>query len=196
MIRKMLMSMALVACSALTALAAPTITVGDHALLPNTPGQVIPILASGIGPADNTAGIDLFLVLGGGTTGPIVTGLDMIGAGTIFNGNNNGQSGFGPPYDPPSRELVGLVSTVSGSVDPNGVLAYLTVDTTGLTAGSFSLSLTSDVLGHSVLYSTGGAQTVLIDGTLSVVPEPSSIALGALAACGLAAVAIRRRRSR
>jgi hypothetical protein len=195
MLRKMLMSVAILACTALTATAAPTIMAGNHALLPNTPGQIVPILASGTGTSENTAGVDLFLVVGGGTTGPIVTGLDVIGAGTIFNGNNNGQQGFGPAYDPPSRELVGLVSTVSGAVDPNGVLAYLTVDTTGLTSGSFALSLTNETLGPSILYTTGGASTVLIDGTLSIVPEPSSIAMGLCAAVGLALVAIRRRRS-
>jgi len=194
MIRMMLMAVALVACSAIAASAAPTITAGYHQLLPNTPGQVISILASGEGAADALQGVDLFLVVGGGTDGPIVTGLDLIGAGTIFAGNNTGQQDFGAPYIPPSREVVGITTTTSGTVSPNGVLAYLTLDTTGLTSGDFTLSLTSEVIGPSVLYPSGGASTILVNGTLSVVPEPGSIVLGMFGAIGIAAIAIRRRR--
>jgi|GEM_PF-2676616 len=194
MIRKMLMAAVLVACSATIATAAPTITAGNHQLLPNTSGQVISILASGDFLADALAGVDLFLVIGGGTEGPMVTNLDLIGAGTIFAASNTGQQDFGAPYIPPSREIVGITTTVSGTVNPNGVLAYLTLDTTGLAAGDYTLSLTSDLIGPSVLYSAGAAPTVLINGTLSVVPEPSSVVLGLFGIAGVAAIAIRRRR--
>jgi hypothetical protein len=196
MILKLFAAVAIAACTAMAASAAPTITVGNHQLLPNTPGQVISILASGEGAADAIAGVDLFLVIGGGTSGPIATNFDLIGAGTIFAANNNGQQGFGAEYDPPSRDLVGLVTTTSGTVSPNGVLAYVTLDTTGLTSGDFTLSITNELFGPSVLYATGGASTVLIDGTLSVVPEPSSVVLGLFGVAGVAAVAIRRRRVR
>lgn len=196
MINKMFVALAILASGAALATAAPTITAGNHLLLPNTPGQIVPLLASGEGAADLLAGADLFLVIGGGTAGPVATGFDIVGPGTIFSGNNNGQQDFGAPYIPPGRELAAFVTTLSGTVAPNGVLAYLTLDTTGITSGNFSLSLTSDVIGPSILYAAGGAPTILLDGTLSVVPEPSTVVLALFGAVSVTAMAIRRRGTR
>jgi PEP-CTERM motif len=83
----------------------------------------------------------------------------------------------------------------------NGVFLTLTIDTTGVPAGVYAVSLTD----HPFLGITG-VFTVLsppepipleiINGTITVTPEPASLVMGLFAVAGLAAVAVRRHRAR
>ena len=195
MLRKALFASVALICSAAAAGAAPLIIAGDHVLLPNTPGQKIYVMTSGQA-GDEFAGVDLHMAIG--ACGPIVTEFDLIGPGTLLFGNNMGQiSYFDPAFEAPTRLPAMTATTEVGLVGPNGVLAILTLDTTGIALGQYSLSLTHPVFGPSDLpmfFET----TLLQDGTLTVrgVPEPGSIVLGMLAAAGLIAAATRRRRAR
>src|SRR5687768_3460768 len=120
--------------------AVPVITVGNHELLPNTAGQTIQIHVSG---GDDVDGLNFNAQIGnggpevGGTDGPNLTA-DIIN-GTIFAGNNTGQQ------DPGSVPQVAARTTTTGqgTVDAQGVLATLTIDTTGFFTGTFDLLLSN-----------------------------------------------------
>src|SRR5262245_42824575 len=88
---------------------AATITVGDHTLLVGVPDQTIDILISG---GDFIQGADLFLLVGDGTAGPLITDVDLIGPGTLFASNNTGQ--FQVYSSPSSRERGFSVTTDTG----------------------------------------------------------------------------------
>ncbi len=194
--RKALLAALLVSCLSAVATAAPTIVAGDWIIGTNTT-TVIQITTTG-NPGDEFQGADLQFAIGGGVVGPVVTALDMVGPGTLFYGNNNGQQDYGnPPWQAPGREPQAFITTLSGTVGPNGVLAFVTIDTTGALPGVYSISLTHPDLGPSDLPPFYAPATNLIDGTIFIPgPEPSSIVLGTLAIAGFAAILIRRRRKR
>lgn len=169
--------LAIVACelffSAATAWAVPTIVVGQHDLLPNTPNQIVKINVSG---GDEVDALDLNAQIadggpevGGSIDGPAITGADII-TGTIFANNNDGQSDLG------SYPQVALRSTVadSGSVIADGLLTTLTIDTTGFSTGTFSLNL-GDTLNGPTDFDPISAD--ITDGSITIVPEPASICL-------------------
>jgi len=182
-------AIALVFCSCVSAFAIPTITAGNHVLVPNSI-QVIDILISG---GDPIPGLDLYLVVGDNVAGPIITAIDIVGPGTVFNPNNTGQSTLGPPYDVPGRQPAVTTTTASGTVAASGVLAHVTLDTTGIFGGTFSLSLTNPDLGPSDVALDPGHDVILVDGSITL-PEPASAVL-ALGAAGALWAARRWRRA-
>ncbi len=195
MLRKAFLASLAVLCLTAVATAAPTIVAGDWVMGQNTT-TVIQITTTGV-QGDEYQGADLQFAIGGGLTGPIATALDMVGPGTVFNGNNNGQQDYGnPPWQTPGREPQAFITTLSGFVGPNGVLAFVTLDSTGIAPGTYAITLTHPELGPSDLPPFFTPDTPLIDGTITVTPEPGSIVLGLFAAAGIGAVAIRRRRAR
>ncbi len=181
---------------------ATIISVGNHTLLPNTPNQTIPILISG-GGESNIVGSDLYVLVGDGgpeftpPNWPGPTGTDAPGmehlpgdvnltTGTIFTGNHT------TPVDQFSAEggsipqLVGYsVNTSSGTVSdtaPNSVLAFLTFDTTGFTHGTWPVYLDDTAVGGSdftdlVLSGSGSFAPTLVAGSITVAPEPATLAL-------------------
>ncbi|REK12995.1 MAG: PEP-CTERM sorting domain-containing protein [Planctomycetota bacterium] len=188
-----------VLCS--TAHAVPTIFAGDHIILPNTAGQVLPIFV--LGPGEMVPGVDLHLLVNGGIgPAPLITDVDLTGPGTIFHANNTGQLDYGAPFVTPGLQPSAITTTTSGFVEADGILAYITVDTTGLPGGVYTLSLTHPLLGPSDFATDPGNDAILIDGTLGWlpsipepdVPEPSTFVLAAFALGGLF-LAARRRRS-
>ena len=110
---------------------------------------------------------------GGSISGPAITGVDIF-TGTIFTANNNGLSGTGSivpqVYERGTLTLAGPVSV------PNGwsKVATVTLDTSGFSGGTFSLTL--DTRNGPTKYTTmaGEYYPTLIDGsvTLVAVPEP------------------------
>lgn len=75
-----------------TSQASLIVNAGDHQLQPNTPAQQVKIQVTG---GDSIAGLNLYLQVGDGTTGPQITGIDLLD-GTIFEGTANfGQFGIG-----------------------------------------------------------------------------------------------------
>lgn len=194
------------AVSSLSADGAAIVTVGNHTLLANTPGQTITISISG---AEQVAGEDLFAQIGDGgsinggiNTKPVFSNVDII-HGTIFDGNNTGAQGDPngvPPGSNAGHPLIWLDSTVtnSGTVSDNGLLATLTVDTTGLNSGTFPLLLSgvANTLGtfNTTVRDAAGAPIALTiqNGTITVAaPEPSTV--GLVCVFGLTALARRRR---
>lgn len=130
---------------------APTIVVGEHLLVPNQANQQIPIYVTG---GQNVGGINLFVQSGdggpdlawiglpAGTRGPLLTSLD-VQTNTIFAGKTELSSVAIP------LPQIGFASLILDEVNPvvpaNGLLATLTVDTTGLFGGTFDLRI-SDIL--------------------------------------------------
>jgi len=197
---------------AVDAQANPIITpLGNYNLLPNTPGQKIPLYVTGIVPS---AGTTYPLVLGGvqgivlgaaineggvtfgGTPGPTITSIDVDSGPTIWVAPNSpyGHNAPNAFYDGQLASVDFL--TVSGWVNvPDGLIATLLIDTTGFDSGTYSLTLTGGVIADNVgdtailgwfgndvysAYYTGP------DGTITIVPEPSSVVLAAIGLIGLA----------
>jgi len=203
----LLMAALLVAASA--ARADLVVTVGNHDLLPNTPGQVVQIFVTAQG-GEAVSGNQLRAQLGdggpdvGGTdVGPVMTG-DIIGPGTIFESNNVGVSdnSLGPLYvDLGTNTTAGTIALSPGQ----NLWGTLIFDTTGFGPG-FSMPLLlsgaaggdSDMFPFHVTNFDPGFALLIENGSINIpiVPEPSSIVLGMFAVAGFGAVAIRRRRVR
>jgi hypothetical protein len=175
-------AIALLICS--TAEAA-NIVVGNHVLLANTPNQTITIQITG---GEQVAGEDFFAQIGDGGTynggsnvKPVFTNIDIIG-GTIFAANNVGAFGD-PTVGNAAHPLIwdDGTTTVSSSVSATGVLANLTIDTTGLSSGSFPLLLTgvANAIGpnnNTTLNNANGIPISLsvTNGLLTVSPFPAA----------------------
>jgi len=176
-----------------------TIVVGDHQLLANTAGQTVQVFLVADAP-DIAQGLTFNAQLGDG--GPDAGGVDVtpliqgdIVTGTLFESNHN------PVTDtstPPSVLQLGF-ATQSGNVNiPVGasLLGTLIFDTTGFGPGyTTTLALGNTLLGPTNLVGSETPLTI-IDGNITIVPEPSSIVLSMFAVAGFGAVAIRRRRAR
>jgi hypothetical protein len=134
------------------AFADPTISVGTQYMLNTNVERRIPIMVSSA-THEAVEGVNLYLQVGdggapnGGTnTAPQITNLDLIGPGTIFNASNTGGSwmglGVGPDNSqPPYLLAFDSTTTASGSVEANGVLAYLTVNPAGAALGAYRIDL-------------------------------------------------------
>jgi hypothetical protein len=155
----------LLACFASSVARAAAVNAGTHVLAPNMAGQQVPILVSG---SDAVSGIDLFVQVGdGGTTvggddtGPRITQVDLV-SGTIFAGNNTGVF-----LDPAPLIWGATTTTQSGSVSASGVLATLTIDTTGMFVGQFDLILNPPSTGPTA-FADAGITTSLTNGLLAI----------------------------
>ena len=179
-------------CEAITG---ANVSLGHYYLQPNTPNQTIPIYVSG---GAQVSGLNFNLQMGdggpevGGTPGPVFTSLDLTN-NTIF------QYDFSDPVDtgsvPQLLTWYVLTQNAGDHVAADGLLATATIDTTGYSDRTWSLDI-SDTLNGPTNFTDGGTiPATLIDGLITVVPEPSSIALF-LAGCGGLAVMSWRRGKR
>lgn len=151
----------------------PSINVGNHTLLPNTPGQTIPISVSGgtlvQGLNFNVQIADGFPT-GGTVDGPNIADVDVLGTAlnpTIFFGNNTGQQDI--RTDP--QVWSASTTTAAGTVSASGLLGIVTVDTTGWFGGTWGLFLGSTQEGPTDFALINATIT---DGSITVVPEPAS----------------------
>ncbi|MFC1757754.1 hypothetical protein ACFL2H_03170 [Planctomycetota bacterium] len=132
-----------------TALWSATITVGDHELQANTSGQIVEIFVEG---GEAVPGVDLFVQIGDGgpalsTFGlpsgyhaPALTNVELID-GTIFDGITDAPTNIGAPeLDQVAFYTLALIGAAE-AVPANGILAKLTVDTSGFYGGSWDLML-------------------------------------------------------
>lgn len=159
-----------------------TIQVGDHVLLPNQPDQVIAIQVSG---GDPVAGLDLFVQVGdggpellrfglpAGRTGPTVNAVELV-AGTIFSGVTDEPVNIGSEQLPQTASYTLALVGGTQSVAADGVLAYLTVDTTSIYGGTWDLRL-AGVLPYAPFqgpYDTtfAGQPAVVSNGQIRIVP--------------------------
>jgi hypothetical protein len=198
-----------VAIVASRALAAPlSITVGTHALLPNTPNQHIPIYATG-GDALNMAIVDAeisYFPNQFGDTVPLpglpkITNLDLV-TGTIFDGNTLSPAPGDVAY---SDDQIWLVQVDSDGVPaaffPNpGLIATLTISTVGLTQNvpyRLIMSANADFGGSFYLDANGDHSFIVTDGSIVVVPEPATHSILCTAFVALPAMIFcKRRRAR
>ena len=181
--------------------AAVTITVPNQGLLPNMSGQFIDIMIAATA-GEGLNSMDFDLVINNLAAGaPPVTALNITSAPTLWAAN---ATTLFPGIDPPSSteifQSVANNSAVDSPIGVSSVLARLTVDTTGFGAGGGPWSLELDNPGGAaptVLQAVGGpVLPTIINGSMFIIPEPSSVVLGVFAAAGLALVAVRRRRAR
>jgi hypothetical protein len=135
-------------------------------------GQQVPILVSG---SDAVSGIDFFVqvgdggaAVGGDDTGPRITQVDLV-SGTIFAGNHTGIF-----HDPAPLIWGATTTTSSGSVSANGVLATLTIDTTGMFEGQFDFVLNPPSTGPTA-FADPGITTILINGSLAIGDLPPNV---------------------
>lgn len=181
----------LAAVTAPSALAQPSINVGNHDLLPGTAGQTVEIFVTG---GDAIEGLNLNVQIGDGlvNAGPTIQAVDII-TSTIFADNN--EFGQLDGLADPQIFATSVLTHFGTSVNADGLLATITLDTTGVSAGTYDLNLTGTLNGDTNLigFGTGGSPTpsTITSGQITVVPEPTSALL--LTAGGLMLTARRRR---
>lgn len=172
--------------------AAFVVDVGTSYLLPDRAGQRLEVRVTG---TQTVEGLNFYIQvgdggpeLGGSARGPRISSVDIVGS-TIFAGNNRGQ--FVVQSEPQGVAVYTL--TESTPVLGSGVLAVLTVDTTGFLQGTWPLLLADTKLGTTDF---AGTPIVITNGTIVVIPEPqvgvATLAAGASLVCG----STRRRRRR
>ena len=130
--------------------AAPVIFSNVSNLAPNTAGQQVQLFITG---GDQIVGEDLNVEINGGTTGPVITGADILGS-TIFSGNNEGQIQIGIVNSGTLAGHAAFLSTTTnpgGTVIDNGLLLTLTLNTSALSSGTFDLNLINTANGASDL---------------------------------------------
>ena len=169
--------------SAASASPFPSIDVGDHVLQADTPGQTITIRVSGSQPV---SGLNLLVQIGdggpalGGTAGPQITDVN-VATGILGDGLPYLEAA---PLKLPHAAASYIAITMSGvSVPADGVLAELTLDTTGFAVGTWDLKLAGVLTGYPGPHNTdfAGIPADIHNGSITIVPEPATLSLLALA---------------
>jgi hypothetical protein len=172
--------------------ASPLIDVGTIEAQPNTT-KTFTISATGGG---SVQGLDLYIQIGdGGTansgvgTKPIITSVDIVGVGTLFNTSNTGQQNAF------TSDLLWAVSTTTDTnradyLDASGIIAYVTIDTTGTAIGESYPLLLSGVAteifgGPGVDTGFAGVPALITNGTINITPEPATLSMLGLALMGI-----------
>jgi hypothetical protein len=112
----------------------PTINVGENIVLPNTSGQHVSLSVQG-GMAVDSETLDVQIDQG---HGPVLSGIDII-TGSIFQSNNTGQHLL--QQDSHAVQVATTVNQFGDSVAALGHLATLTLDTTGVQPGIYTLDV-------------------------------------------------------
>jgi uncharacterized repeat protein (TIGR01451 family) len=146
----------------------PVIQVGNYQLKANTPNQKIQIFVSGDRLVQGT-NVEVQIGDGGaafgGQSGPVITSVDVL-HGTIFATNNSGQSGTGSIVP---QIFEATTTTKVGAVLASGLLATITVDTTGFNGGSFPLLLSGTLNGNTDF---AGIAARVNNGSITIIPPP------------------------
>ncbi len=137
----------------------------------NTPGQVVPIYVAG---DVLVQGVNFNVQIGdgglspGGTAGPAIESIDLQ-QGTIFGASSTGElepDPDGPHPDPyPQIEWRTTTTRSPDRVLANGLLATITIDTTGLYSGQWELRLSDTVNGSTDF---AGIPIQIQDGAISL----------------------------
>ena len=168
--------------AAASATAAPIIVVGSHDLAANTAHQPIAIRVTG---AQGIGSLSLNAQIGdgNGTDRPVFDGVDLVGSGTLFAANHLSPDDIGSTPRLATWTLVTANSTVSAE---DALLTTLYIDTTGVSSGTFDLSLGNTLNGSTAFFDETGtgeiANTAITNGSFTVVPEPTSLGLAGVGA--------------
>ena len=169
--------------------AAIIVNVGDHQLQPDLAGQEISIEVTATDEDPKVVGFNLVAQLGDGSGvgSPIFDGMpDSLEAvdfsGGIWDAYTATTSGTAPIGAAPQFAAASVTFNESDiSIMPNGVLAKLKVDTTGIFEGEFDLRLAETLGNPSNFILPGGNQEVPVVSNgkvmIAAVPEPSAAAL-------------------
>lgn len=172
-----------------------TIFGGEHTLLPGVETE-IPIIARAGGL--EVSAVETYFEIEG-RSGPTITNVTLDSAGTLFEGNTFGGENV-VKWSPFVWAVDTLTESGTVTVDGDVLLAKVWIDTTDVAPGQYTLMLKgvlADVFGEPGLASSFPEyETLVWNGTLNVVPEPSSIVMmGGLLICGAVLVTRRRRKS-
>ncbi len=130
-----------------------------------------PVLVNGIG--FNIQVADGGPDAGGVIDGPTIAFVDIF-TGTAFESNNNGSSGSGQivPQVYERGTLTHPDKSPEVTLQSGARIATVTLDTTGLSPGTYKLTL--NTLNGPTKFTTLGEDQIplLIDGTVTIVPEP------------------------
>ena len=167
---------------------AAIITVGNHEIAPDTFTDIQILIE--LEPADtNIIGValDLQVSQGAVVTGPTIDIIDLT-TGTVFETNNDG--GATTTGEAPPQQAFGDISTGDLSALPiqNGVLATIRINAAGLTEpATYNLiaSAFDPNAGTTLLALIGNDIESVIptvnDGTLTITPEPTTLAVWVIA---------------
>jgi hypothetical protein len=166
-----------------TAHATLIVSLDNNSLDPNQAGQQRSFLVTSSEPLPTT-GIQFNIQIFGNTEfviTPIMTQVDIL-SGTVFQNNNNGQAG-GSSFGGRVWEAWTLTSFTPLPNLPAGpsLMATVTFDTTGLSAGHWALSLAIDSVSTTYFDSSFSPLAIIpFNDTLTItaVPEPAHMALG------------------
>jgi hypothetical protein len=182
----------------------------DLALQPNRGGQSFTLSLENRGPLVEVIGAQLDFMVGsppfGSPGAPAIAGGGLTAPGLLFGPNNNGEGGVGNEYEegfffPQLFQVKTGTEAASGALTI-GVgtfdLVTLEFDTTGVAPGVYSWTARDNPNGPSFfVLDNPDAELlipILVDGTLTVIPEPHPWAV--LAGSGLLSLALWRARSR
>jgi hypothetical protein len=174
--------------------ASPIINVGT---IEAQPGEIKTFSISVTG-GGAVQGLDFYIQIGdGGTansgvgTKPVITDVDIVGLGTLFNASNVGQTNAF------TSDLLWAASTTTDTskasyLDASGVIAFVTIDTAGTTVGeSYPLLLSGVAKGAfgepGVDTGFAGVPAAITNGQINIVPEPATLSLFGLALMGIVA---------
>jgi hypothetical protein len=148
------------------------ISIGDHLVAPDQPGQQIQVYVSGQLPVQgvefNLQVADGGPELGGLVDGPKIQDIDVLG-GTIFSSNNLGtRDDDGPHPDSYPQIEWRSTATESGTVIAEGLLATLTIDTSGFSAGTWALHARDTLNGPTRF---PAQSTIVNDGSLTIAAD-------------------------
>jgi hypothetical protein len=174
------------------------INVGAQTLAANSPTATLTFTIAS-GSSSSVSGLNFNIQVGDGTVGPPITGVELI-TGTPFGalastqqpngsqpaGNHAAFWNVTTPGSPPATITVGSGNKV----------ATITFDTTGFNSGNWSLHLDATANGPTTYLDSNGdpITTTITDGTLTIVPEPSTYAAVAGMACLAFGIFVRRAR--
>ncbi len=175
------------------------INVGSQTLPANTSSATLSFTIAS-GSSSSVSGLNFNIQVGDGTVGPPITGIQLI-TGTPFANLASTQQPNGP--QPSGNHAAFWNVTTPGSppatisVGPGDKVATVTFDTTGFNSGSWQLFLGNTANGATTYLDSNGdpIATQITDGTLTIVPEPSTYAAVAGVGCLAFGMLLRRKRS-
>jgi len=167
------------------------------------------VLVSGSANDNDITGVEVYLRVPDGGNNIRITSLEVIGPGTVFGSVPGSLDSPAELYDGASLEpgtfsafdqSVTQAPAVASIAGTDLVLANFMVNIGNAGPGTYVISLNADPFWSTLLTNDnpGGDNTVpleYISGTITVVPEPSTVLMAGVAGIGMVVLGFRRRRN-